>query len=295
MEQHGESQRRRAQEVLIPEDPAEIEPKQTLDTGTPPIQFISASVDLPQWLAKGWKDLLNSPQALVHGLVVSAVGLLILAYSWGQPVLSMVFISGFLLVGPVLAVGVNEMARRLEKGDSKPVGLGLGALSDLGGALWIYAAVLIILFALWATVVWRWIALMTLGDLGVPGTMGEVLRVMLESPKGVASLVGVIAAGAVFAIAVFALSVVTLPAMLDRQRGFVDAVAVSFKAFRDNPGPLLVWGLIITALFAISVATAFIALIVIFPWLGFAMWHGYRTLVVSDVRGRRQKEHAIHG
>lgn len=216
MEQHGENLKRRAQEVLIPEDPAEIEPKQTLDTGTPPIRAISASEDLRQWLARGWKDLLNAPQALVHGLVVAAVGLLI------------------------------------------------------------------ILFAVWATVVWRWIGVLTMGDLGAPQTMGEVLGVMLASPQGMVSLLGVIAAGAVFALAVFAISVVTLPAMLERQKGFVDALAVSLKAFKTNPWPLLVWGLAITALFALSAATAFIALIVIFPWLGFAMWHGYRSLVARN-------------
>lgn len=295
MERYAESQRKRAQEVLIPGDPGEIQPKQTLDTGTPPIRAISASGDLWQWLARGWKDLLKAPQALIHGFVVSAVGLLILVFSWGQPVVSMVFISGFLLVGPVLALGVNEMGRRLEQGQSTPAGIGLGAFRDLGGSLWIYVAVLIILFALWATVVWRWIGVLTLGELGAPATVGEVLSVMLASPQGVVSLIGVLAAGAAFAIAVFAISVVTLPAMLDRQKGFVDAVAVSLKAFRDNPVPLLVWGLVITVLFAVSAATGFIALIVIFPWLGFAMWHGYRGLVVSGDRTGTANVPAAHG
>ncbi len=295
MEKRQESLKKRTQDVLIPEDPSEIVPKQTLDTGTPSVLQISASYDLRQWLAMGWRDLWSAPQALVHGLVVAGVGLLILAFSWGQPVVSMVFISGLLLLGPVLAVGVNEMARRLERGDSQPVGLGLAAIRDLGAALWIYAAVLIILFALWATVVWRWIGVLTLGELGAPTTMGEVLSVMLASPQGIVTLLGVIAAGVLFALAVFAISVVTLPAMLDRQKGFVDAVAISFKAFRENAGPLVLWGLIITALFVVSAATAFIALVVIFPWLGFAMWHGYRRLVKSGDRPRSSKPHPAHG
>jgi uncharacterized membrane protein len=286
---------RRAQELLFPEAPHKVEPKQTLDTGTPPVRSISAPDDLRHWLAKGWTDLRNAPQALLHGLVVAAAGLLILAYSWAQPVASMIFISGFLLVGPILAVGVNEMARRLERGGAGSVGTGLGAIRDLGGALWIYAAVLIILFALWASVVWRWIGVLMLGDLGAPATMGEVLGAMLASPQGMVTLLGVIAAGLVFALAVFAISLVTLPAMLDRQRGFVDAAAVSLKAFMTNPGPLLVWGLIITALFAVSVATAFIAMIVIFPWLGFAMWHGYRSLVGSGDRASGPRPHPTHG
>lgn len=285
---------RRAQELLFPEEPHKVEPKQTLDTGTPSIQGISAP-DLRQWLAKGWNDLWRAPAALLHGFVVSAVGLLILAYSWAQPVAAMIFISGFLLVGPILAVGANAMARRLEQGRAGSVGTGLSAIRELGGALWIYAAVLIILFALWASVVWRWIGVLMLGDLGAPATMGEVLGAMLASPQGMVTLLGVIAAGLVFALAVFAISLVTLPAMLDRKKGFVDAAAVSLKAFMANPGPLLLWGVIITALFAVSAATAFIALIVIFPWLGFAMWHGYRSLVGPGDRASGPRPHPTHG
>ncbi|TVP86294.1 MAG: DUF2189 domain-containing protein [Thioalkalivibrio sp.] len=297
MEQHKDKAEaiKHAQEVLIPEDPAEMEPKQTLDTGTPPIRAIAAA-NLGQWLASGWKDLMRAPLALLHGVIVTAVGLLILAYSWAQPVASMVFISGFLLVGPIFAVGVNAMAYRLEKGGARNVGTGLSAVRELGAGLGAYAGVLIILFVVWATVLWRWIGVLTVGELGAPATIGEVFAAMMASPQGLVSLFGVIAGGVVFALAVFALSVVTLPAMLDRQRGFVDAVAVSLKAMRTNFGTLLLWGLIITALFAVSVATALIALIVIFPWLGFAMWHGYRDVVEAgaDSRGTK-KPHPTHG
>lgn len=239
---------------------------------------------------------MRAPQALLHGVIVAVAGLLILAYSWAQPVASMIFISGFLLVGPIFAVGVNAMAHRLEQGGARSVGTGLSALRELGVGLGAYAGVLILLFILWATVVWRWIGVLTVGDLGTPSTIGEVFVAMMASPQGVVSLLGVIAAGVIFALAVFALSVVTLPAMLDRQRGFIDGVAVSLKAMRSNFGTLLLWGLIITALFAVSVATALIALIVIFPWLGFAMWHGYRNIVDSGTESRSgPKPHPTHG
>lgn len=286
---------KRAQEVLYPEHPEEVQPKQTLDTGTPAIRAISASDDIKRWLAAGWHDLVRAPAVLLHGLVVAAVGALILVLSWEQPVVSMIFISGFLLVGPILAVGVNEMARRLEQGGPTRFSTGLSAMRELGAAIWLYAAILIILFALWAGIVWRWIGVLTMGDLAVPASLGEVMGAMLASPQGMVSLLGFVAAGVVFALAVFAISLVTLPAMLDRQRGLVDAMAISLKALKKNLGPLLLWGLLITALFAISVATAFIALIVIFPWLGLSMWHGYRGLVGPGDRPSTAKPHPTHG
>ena len=286
---------KRAQEVLYPEDPGEVQPRQTLDTGTPPIRSISAPGDLGQWLSRGWQDLVRAPAVLLHGLVVAVAGLLILYLSWEHPAVSIVFISGFLLLGPILAVGVNEMARRLEQGGPTRFSTGLDAVRELGGSVWLYAAILIIMFALWAGIVWRWIGVLTMGELGTPASMGEVFAAMLASPQGIVALLGLIAAGVVFALAVFAISLVTLPAMLDRQRGLVDAVAISLKALKTNLGPLLLWGLLITVLFAVSAATAFIALIVIFPWLGLSMWHGYRDLVGPSNRASTAKPHPTHG
>jgi len=40
----------------------------------------------------------------------------------------------------------------------------------------------------------------------------------------------------------------------------------------------LPWGAIVLGLFAVSVATNFLGLIVIFPLLGHATWHAYRAL-----------------
>ncbi|WP_410344852.1 DUF2189 domain-containing protein [Thioalkalivibrio sp.] len=285
---------KRAQRTLYPEDPSEVEPRRRLDT--PPVRAISAPDALKRWLAGGWHDLVRAPAVLLHGLVVAALGALILFLSREQPAIGMIFIFGLLLLGPVLAVGVNEMARRLDQGGPTRFSTGLGAIRELGAAIWLYAAILIILFALWAGMVWQWIGVLTVGDLVPPATLGEVLGAMLASPQGIVSLLGFIAAAVVFALAVFAISLVTLPAMLDRQRGLVDAVATSLKALKTNPGPLLLWGLLITVLFAVSVATAFIALIVIFPWLGLSMWHGYRDLVgPSHDRASMTKSNPTHG
>ncbi len=284
---------KRAQRTLYPGDPSEVEPRRTLDT--PPIRTVSGAGDLKQWLAGGWHDLVRAPAVLLHGLLAAAVGALILFLSWEEPAISVIAIFGFLLLGPLLAVGVNEMARRLEQGGSTRFSTGLGAIGELGAAVWFYAASLIILFALWAGMVWQWIGVLTYGDLAPPASVGEVLSAMLASPQGIVSLLGFVAATVVFALAVFAISVVTLPAMLDRQRGMMDAVATSLKVLKANPGVLFLWGLLITALFAVSVLTGFIALIVIFPWLGLSMWHAYRALVGWSERSSTSERHPAHG
>lgn len=263
-----------------PGDLEEIQPRQTLDTGTPPVRDISPRAPWG-WLAAGWTDIWQAPASLLHGLIVTAGGWAILWLTWDQPWLAMAAISGFLLIGPALAVGVNELARRLERGDRAALGIGqcLSAIPSLGASLWLFAALLAGLFLLWAGFMTLWIGVMNVGELGIPANLGELLGVMIAGPRGILSLIGLVIAGGVLAILAFAVGVVTVPAMLDRRVGLVDAIVISLKAFSHNRGAMLVWAALITALFGLSVLTGLIALIVIFPWLGFAMWRGYRALV----------------
>ena len=266
---------------LYPEDASEIQPRETLDTGTPPINRIDMHRPL-QWLAQGWQDLRRTPVALIDGLIVALVGLVSVWLTWSRPWLSFSLVTGFLLIAPVLSVGVNELARRLETGESPGHAAGLDALMRLGWPLWLFAGLLVVLFNVWASYIWLWLGVLNVGSAGVLGSVDRMLLAFLSSPAGVVSLAGLLVSGAALALAVFALSLVTLPVLLDRHCSLVDAIAISFKAFRDNPRPLLFWAALITALFAVSALTAFIALVVIFPWLGLAMWRGYRDLVAWE-------------
>ncbi|BCO32568.1 hypothetical protein TspCOW1_26710 [Thiohalobacter sp. COW1] len=268
---------------LYPEDIREIQPKETLDSDTPPINRIDMRRPL-HWLAQGWQDLRRAPVALIDGLVVALVGLVSVWLTWSQPWLSFSLVTGFLLIAPVLSVGVNELARRLDTGEALGHAAGLDALMRLGWPLWLFAGLLIVLFNVWASYIWLWLGVLNVGSAGVLGSVDQMLLAFLSSAAGIVSLAGLLVAGAVLALAVFSLSLVTLPVLLDRHCSLVDAIAISFKAFRDNPRPLLLWAALITGLFALSALTAFIALVVVFPWLGLAMWHGYRDLVAWDDR-----------
>jgi uncharacterized membrane protein len=88
--------------------------------------------------------------------------------------------------------------------------------------------------------------------------------------------------GAVLAFAIFSLSVVSLQMMLHRKVDFATALVTSFMATRLNFPVMLLWGVLIAGLVAIGFATNFIAMAVIFPWLGHASWHAYRGLVERE-------------
>jgi len=263
-----------------PEDTSQIRSEQTLDSGTPEIRKIRVWASV-RWLQLGWRDLRRAPAALLHGLFVSIAGVLLVWGTWSHPWLSMALIVGFLLIGPSLAANLNAMAQSLERAEAaKPPG-GSPGIAQIGGPLSRFTALLFGLFILWTGYTWLWIAVMNVGHLGLPAHVGDLLSAMLASRAGIVSLAGVVIIWLAFAFLAFAISVITVPAMLGQRLGLVDSVAVSLKAFRENFLALVFWAALITALFVVSILTAFIALIVIFPWLGLAMWHGYRDMVAT--------------
>lgn len=87
-----------------------------------------------------------------------------------------------------------------------------------------------------------------------------------------------IAIGALFAGFSFAISVFSIPMLLDQRIDAFTAMGVSVALVWNNLRPMLVWGAIVSALFLLSIATAFVGLIVIFPWLGHATWHAYKAV-----------------
>jgi uncharacterized membrane protein len=91
-----------------------------------------------------------------------------------------------------------------------------------------------------------------------------------------------LAFGAVLALLMFSVSVVSLPMLLHRKVDFATALVTSFMATRLNFPVMLLWAVLIGALVAIGMATNFIAMVVIFPWLGHASWHAYRELIERE-------------
>jgi uncharacterized membrane protein len=46
----------------------------------------------------------------------------------------------------------------------------------------------------------------------------------------------------------------------------------------NNLGAMLVWGVVVLALFLASLATGMLGLVLVFPWLGHATWHAYKAV-----------------
>ena len=105
---------------------------------------------------------------------------------------------------------------------------------------------------------------------------------MLTTTNGLSLLTVGTAIGAIIAFTVFAVSAISVPMILDKNIDVGTAVVTSLEAVRRNPGPLLLWAWIITVFTGFGLVTAFVGLAVVFPVIGHATWHGYRSLIPAE-------------
>lgn len=245
----------------------------------PQVRRIDARAPL-RWLRAGWTDLLHAPVASgFYGLVLALMGLALVRFS-DKAAYALALVTGFLLVGPFLAMGLYDLSRRLERCERPRLAPTLSAWKANLPAIGLYAIILTLLMAVWIRVSVVVVALFFEG--GMPSAAG-LAHDVLSADEGVIFLVAYVAAGAGFALLVFATSAVSLPMLLDRSHmDTITAMIVSFNAVRTNFLPMLTWGVSIVLIVAGGFLTYYVGLIVAIPLIGHATWHAYRDLVVAE-------------
>lgn len=235
-----------------------------------------------RWLQLGWQDFQRAAlPCMIYGILLAAISAMIAwalvfsgAFAW-----VFVLAGGFLLIAPVLAMGFYEAARLLES-ETQP---NLTDMILVRGALRLDLAylgfALLMIYLFWTRLAQIVYALSTSQ---LHKTPQAFLEFMLTTPDGlVMSLVGT-AIGGVIAFLAFSLIVISAPMLLDRKTDVFIATITSFRAVTKNPGPMLIWALMIAALTTIGIVTAFFGLILVFPLIGLASWHAYRDLVPTS-------------
>ena len=78
---------------------------------------------------------------------------------------------------------------------------------------------------------------------------------------------------------IFAVSVVSIPMILDRPTDAISAGLTSLRLVLGQPGVMLLWGALISAIVVLAMLPWFAGLLVAGPVLGHASWHAYREAV----------------
>lgn len=257
----------------------------TIPPVVPPLPVRSRfALDLPatsgfDWLAAGWRDLKIEPgPSLAYGVIVLVLSGAIVAGLWrlGWDFILFPAFAGFLVFAPALATGLYEKSRALEAGDPISFRRMLFPRPASGGQILFTGALLCGLMLLWmrAAII---IYALFFGVNPFPEGLDHVLEMLLTTREGAAMLLVGGVVGALFAAFSLAVSAFSIPMMYDRQVDALTAMGTSWALVWNNRRALIVWGAIVLVLFALSLATALVGLVIVFPLLGHATWHAYKA------------------
>lgn len=211
---------------------------------------------------------------MLHGLLVFIVSILILQialFYW--PVLPGA-VSGFVLVGPMLATGLYALSRCMEAGKVPRLEdavaawrtgsrrlLPFGILLVLSGVAWVVVSAVLFYFFVQTEITEP---LAFLRYVLVQNYTHFLLRIVL---------------GGLEAALFFGLGVVSIPILLEHDNDTRAAMMASMHAVGENPLTMTLWALFIVLATGLSVVTMMLGFIVMYPMLGHASWHVYRDLI----------------
>ena len=238
--------------------------------------------DLRTALSRGMADFgATRTDVIFLCLIYPVVGLVLGRIFSGYNLIELLFplAAGFALIGPLVAVGLNELSRRREQGLSAGWTDMFGVLrspSIVGIAM--LGTVLVVIFLAWLQVA----ELIYAGTMGPfpPDSLGVLVRDVVSTPAGWVLLGVGMGVGFLFSLLVLAITVVSFPMLLDRPVGANIAISTSLRVMAHNPVVMALWGLIVAVALVAGSLPFFLGLIVVLPVLGHATWHLYRRAVV---------------
>jgi uncharacterized membrane protein len=237
-----------------------------------------------QWLAAGWNDMATAPGiALWYGFIVAVVmtAVTLLLQSIEAYHLALGTMAGFVFIGPILAVGLYEVSRRLELNLKVILPNTWHGWRRNTGSLLTVGVVLMLLLLSWF--------MLSMQLAAVLYSASDELILLFGGAENLAQfalsirwpmVVAFVLSGLVGMFAVFLLTAVSLPLLTDQEdMDAITAMVTSVKAVAVNWRAMLLWAGLIALFTAVAVAPLFLGLIVLFPLLAFASWHAYRDLI----------------
>ena len=245
-----------------------------------PVTIRTVDIDRSgEWLAAGWRDFLETPVvSLLYGAAFTVASFLLtigfILADLGSLILPLA--GGFVILAPILVVGLYDVSRRLEQ--DRPVSLRhvLIAFRDNVGQLSAMGVVLLLLWFVWVEVA---IFLFAMIFNTAPPPLDTFFVDVAFSRDGALLLIIGTLVGAGFALSIFALTAVSIPIIFDRPIDAVTAISISLLTVRANWRVMFGWAALIALVSVTGLATFFVGLAVAMPVLAYATWHAYRDLI----------------
>ncbi|WP_135081252.1 DUF2189 domain-containing protein [Terasakiella sp. SH-1] len=239
--------------------------------------------DVFMWLAKGWTDTKHLKKvSMIYAALFLFIGVFI---SFGfhflkLPYLILPSLTGFLLVGPAIAVGFYEGSLRRQRGDEFTLWHAIWGFRRNTLAIMAIGIAQVFLFMIWIKMAF------TVFAISFPGIMPEWGHIFDRafSMEGIHFGIMLLAEGSIFAVGIFLTGAFSLPMMVDRKTMLIPAMVTSAYAVIRNFPVMILWAAMIVAVMFTALVTG-LGLIFAFPLIGHATWHAYQ-----QVLGQKENE-----
>lgn len=232
------------------------------------------------WLKAGMRDTFVAPaSSLLYGFAVFLISVVFVAalFRFGFSYILFPVIASFMVLGPLVAIGLYGKSRLLASGTPHVSTLEMISVKAKSpGQLLLVGVVLMLIMTFWLRFAIVLYALFF--GLAPYGGFEETVNTMFFTNTGRTLLLVGSAVGGILAAFSFSVSAFSIPMLMNEKKDTMSAMALSVVIAWANKSVVFVWGTIVLALFLVSVATGFVGLIVIFPILGHGTWHAYQAM-----------------
>ena len=230
------------------------------------------------WLSRGWRDFQKAPGlSLLFGGLYPLAGLaLTLILEWlDLGSLLLLSISAFMLIGPIAATCLYEIARRLERNEPVSAALVIQAVRLRATAIGDLGLVLMMILLSWFLI---GLVMFAMFFNGTPPSLSAFVMDVLFNPDSIPFMLSSTAVGGILATVVFTISMFAMPMLLDKDVTAAEAISFSVRAVWINRMNMIGWAGTVAILTFLGMALAFVGLMVTFPVVAYASWHAYRDV-----------------
>ncbi len=237
--------------------------------------------DLKVAFGKGLSDFRKAPvYGIVFGAIFAALGVVLYLQFvvWQSDISIVPLAAGFPLIGPFVAVGMYEVSRLIERGETVSWLSVLQAIyAERKRQIPSIAFVVLFIFLIWVYMAHLVFAL----SFGLkPLTNVMTSTDILLTKEGITMLLMGTVVGGGLSFVLFSITVVGIPLLVDREIDVVTSMITSVSLVLNNLAVMLTWGLIVGVLLMLAMIPMFVGLIVVLPVLGHSTWHLYKLAIL---------------